>query len=1020
MEAFLRKQTITQGLLDRFWENLMKTGKDNLTETVLRSRLTLLETYWKRFEDGYYELAEHDNPLVQDFMKDNAPLIASEHNYITFKARILSMLQEEEAAREEVNRTRASTSVTAPVTASVGRQIQLPKISLPSFSGDQLAWEGFRDLFQSLVGDVADLAPVQKLQYLKASLSGEAAAVVANVELSDEGYETAWSDLVSRYDNKRVLLATHMRAFLSNAPIVKPSATELKRLTSVALQAQRSFASLGRPVVHWDDWFIHVIVEKLDSPSRLNWEASLQTSTEFPTFRQLQDFLQTRVRSLEAANFKPTTASVSSTKVQDRKPAVNSLTTTTSGSMKAVNRCSICQGNHAFSYCPRFKELPATQRREHVKKQGACFNCLKQKHAAANCPSSGRCYHCQGKHHSFLHISGTSAASKPELPDNNIQRADNSDTGKETSPPTTVNSNVAALAASPGNPILLSTALVTCTDGQDNSIVVRALLDSGSEASFVSERVAQTLKLPRRHVHVKVMGVQGASSGAAKQSVTMTIGSPRDDSVRLQLPAVFVLPRLTSVLPSRQVQRHDWPHLKGLDLADPQFDQPAKVDAIFGADVYGYLLREGIRRGPIGTPSAQATALGWVLMGPAPSLNSEPAESPVVSVNHALTAQVNLDQSLQRFWELEEVKNEPILSPEDSLCESLFAATHTRNLQGRYTVRLPKRKETDVRLNNNRREALNMLVSSERRLMRNPGLREQYVTFMNEYQKLGHMRPVPALEIHRKDVYYLPHHAVFKASSPVDKIRVVFNASSRTSTGFALNDLLLPGPKLQSELWLILTRWRLYRYVFTTDIVKMFRQILVHPEDVDMQRILWRPDPAKEVQDFHLLTVVYGTASAPYLALRTLMQLADDERSVYPLGSAAIKIHSYVDDILAGGHTLDHALETQRQLVALLASGGFDLSKWAANVPALCPDGESADKLFRDPDGVSTLGVLWSPTNDSFVLRVVSYHKLDGLYQKVGTFRCGKILRPAWLGRTGPRTWEDLHSRLVVGRTFLG
>ncbi|KMQ89549.1 hypothetical protein RF55_10813 [Lasius niger] len=92
------------------------------------------------------------------------------------------------------------------------------------------------------------------------------------------------------------------------------------------------------------------------------------------------------------------------------------------------------------------------------------------------------------------------------------------------------------------------------------------------------------------------MGILGASSGVAKQSVTMTIGSPRDDGVRLQLPAVLVLPRLTSVLPSRKVRRRDWPHLKGLDLPDPQFDQLAKVDAIFGADVYGYLLRKGIRR----------------------------------------------------------------------------------------------------------------------------------------------------------------------------------------------------------------------------------------------------------------------------------------------------------------------------------------------------------------------------------------------------------------------------------------
>lgn len=254
--------------------------------------------------------------------------------------------------------------------------------------------------------------------------------------------------------------------------------------------------------------------------------------------------------------------------------------------------------------------------------------------------------------------------------------------------------------------------------------------------------------------------------------------------------------------------------------------------------------------------------------------------------------------------------------------------------------------------------------------MRNVQLREQYNAFLSEFRSLGHMEPVPAPEVKRDDVYYLPHHAVFKTTSPTDKIRVVFNASFRTHSGSSLNDLLLPGPKLQSELWLILSRWRLFSYAFTTDIVKMFRQIRVHQDDIDLQRILWRPDPAEEIQDFRLLIVVYGTSPAPYLALRTLLQLADDEQQIYPRGATAIKSHSYVDDILAGGHTLERALETQ--LVALLSKGGFQLSKWAANVPQLCPNSQPTTKLFQARDGVSTLGVLWDQRNDSFSLRLAT------------------------------------------------
>lgn len=167
---------------------------------------------------------------------------------------------------------------------------------------------------------------------------------------------------------------------------------ELKRLISAALHAKRAFESLGRPVEHWD-WFVHVVVEKLDSLSRLFWEASLQTSTEFPIFTQLQDFLQTRTRALDMACFGSSNAA-SVSKSQERKGKVNALTTAAAGAIGTGRHCPICQAGHLFSYCSRFKELPISQRREYAKKQGACFNCLKTKHNVANCPSGVMCLRC--------------------------------------------------------------------------------------------------------------------------------------------------------------------------------------------------------------------------------------------------------------------------------------------------------------------------------------------------------------------------------------------------------------------------------------------------------------------------------------------------------------------------------------------------------------------------------------------------------------------------------------------------
>lgn len=661
---------------------------------------------------------------------------------------------------------------------------------------------------------------------------------MASLELTDKGYETAWLELKSRYDNKRVLLATHMRAFFSSAAATKASPADLKQLVSVALRARRSFEALGRPVDHWNDWFVHVIVEKMDSSSRLLWEASLQTSTEFPTFIQLQDFLHTRIRALDAASVRgSTTAVVPAAKPQDKKGKVTSLTASTDTTSGNSKQCTICRGNHPFNYCLRFKAYSVSQRREYVKKSGACYNCLKTKHAVSSCPSGQRCRRCQEKHHTLLHPPDAASVPSPEVPDRDAGAKDKP-VQQDPHTAATGSSGIASHTTTLARSVLLATAQVTVKNSQQETIVIRALLDSRSEASFLSERVARALRLPRRRVHVPVSGVRGASAGIVNHAVSVTLGSLRASDVEVCIPVAFLLPKVTSLLPRCRVARARWPHLIGLDLADPHYDRPAAMDAILGADIYGQLLRDGTRRGSSGTPSAQSTALGWVLMGQVPSPEESVEEQRHVSAHCAPTSNEDLGRALQRFWEIEEGSGGQTKTPENQYCETMFANMHSRDSEGRYTVRLPKKQHSAVRLANNRGEALRMLLSLERRLLRNPQLRDQYTSFMAEYLSLGHMEVIPAKEVHRDDACYLPHHAVFKKSDTGSKIRVVFNASHPTSSGYSLNDLLLPGPRLQSELWLILTRWRLHRYAFAADIKKMFRQILVRPEDTHLQRVL--------------------------------------------------------------------------------------------------------------------------------------------------------------------------------------
>ncbi|XP_046389327.1 uncharacterized protein LOC124158184 [Ischnura elegans] len=459
----------------------------------------------------------------------------------------------------------------------------------------------------------------------------------------------------------------------------------------------------------------------------------------------------------------------------------------------------------------------------------------------------------------------------------------------------------------------------------------------------------------------KVIGLKGK-----RQIAALTSG---ERGALITVVAFLILNKLTSVLPNREVTHNNWPHIQGLQLADPFYYKRLPIDCILGADVYAAVLRNGVKRGPRATPVAQETVLGWILTG------QTAAGRPEVSSCHHIaafqtTVQPDTSEMLSRLWELEELPSQPRRSPEDDRCEQLYKETVYRNKEGRYVVKLPL--FDTPHFPGSRDTALSTFLRAENRRQRKPTLNIAYIHFMEEYENLGHMVTVPHADAHKQSSYYMPHHEVVRTDG-TKKIRVVFNASRSCTTGFSLNDFLKSGPKLQLDLPMLLTRWRMYKYVFSADIVKMFRQILVREDDADYQRIVWRSDPTKPIQDYKLTTVTYGTASAPYLAIRTLLQLAEDEEERYPMGSAILRTQTYVDDIFSGGNTIEDAILKRDQLIEILKSAGFPLGKWSSNHPTLLTGIHTAlsnEKCIVYSDTVPTLGLKWSPEFDYFSFNV--------------------------------------------------
>lgn len=81
--------------------------------------------------------------------------------------------------------------------------------------------------------------------------------------------------------------------------------------------------------------------------------------------------------------------------------------------------------------------------------------------------------------------------------------------------------------------------------------------------------------------------------------------------------------------------------------------------------------------------------------------------------------------------------------------------------------------------------------------------------------------------------------------------------------------------------------------------------------------------------------MTFGVNYAPYLTTRTLLQLADDTESKFPLAAHILGNCIYVDDILAGAHDIETALATTDQLIRALSLAKFELRKWTASNRAI-------------------------------------------------------------------------------------
>ncbi|XP_058448933.1 uncharacterized protein LOC131428890 [Malaya genurostris] len=334
--------------------------------------------------------------------------------------------------------------------------------------------------------------------------------------------------------------------------------------------------------------------------------------------------------------------------------------------------------------------------------------------------------------------------------------------------------------------------------------------------------------------------------------------------------------KVTADLPAQNVNTAGWMIPKDVFLADPSFNKCQPIDLVIGAKHFYALFPTAARMQlQNDLPLLIDSVFGWIVAGSATEDSYKRNTAPTRNV--VAVSMITLEESLEQFWKMEDLTTKDNFSVEERHCESLYQTTVARNHKGRYIVRLPRKPDFDVLLGKSKANALRRFTYLEARLERNFNLKFEYHQFMKEYLSLGHMQLVEPNDDSCCKAYYSPHHPVVKESSTSTRVRVVFDGSAKTSSGYSLNDALCVGPVVQDDLLTIILRFRSYPIALVGDVEKMYRQVLVHPIDAPFQRILWRFSPDNPIQTYELRTVTYGLALSSFLATRTLRQQANDE-----------------------------------------------------------------------------------------------------------------------------------------------
>ena len=329
---------------------------------------------------------------------------------------------------------------------------------------------------------------------------------------------------------------------------------------------------------------------------------------------------------------------------------------------------------------------------------------------------------------------------------------------------------------------------------------VRILLDGGSQRSYITHKVRDSLSLPTLKQQRMLIKTFGTEREEERVCDIVRIGLKTVCGSGFEL-SLFSVPLICEPLAHQPIAfcKASYDHLAPLNLADLD-DSPTDlgIDILIGSDHYWKIVTGDVVRGESG-PTAVGTIFRWVLSGP--TCGPDRCTSAVnVITAHTLKidsqdvkADDEMDVTLQQFWDLESFG---VKSDEGSTLENFDESISFKD--SRYQVCLPW-KEPHPTLPDNYELSKKRLLALLHRLKLRPAVLKDYDATIRDQMSRGIVEKIDEADKSPPgEIHYIPHHAVIRKDKSTTKLRVVYNASAKAD-GPSLNDCLYAGPKVRAE-----------------------------------------------------------------------------------------------------------------------------------------------------------------------------------------------------------------------------